>query len=71
MAISTSKLRRDIYRIIDQVMDTGVPADRARGSSGPDDPVRRSKLANLKPRPYLLADPMDLVHIDWSGEWKP
>ena len=25
-------------------------------------------LDNLKPRPYLLSDPEDLVHLDWLGE---
>jgi hypothetical protein len=28
----------------------------------------RSKLANLKSRPYLLSDPEELVHLDWSEE---
>jgi hypothetical protein len=28
---------------------------------------RGSKLENLEQRPYLLEDPEDLVHLDWSG----
>lgn len=32
---------------------------------------QRSKLANLKPRLYLLSDPEDLVYLDWSGECVP
>lgn len=31
----------------------------------------RSKLENLKARPYLLSDPEELLHLDWSGEWRP
>jgi hypothetical protein len=31
----------------------------------------RSKLDNLRPRPYLLTDPEELVHLDWSEEWRP
>jgi hypothetical protein len=30
-----------------------------------------SKLDNLKPRPYLLSDPEELVHFDWSAEIAP
>jgi hypothetical protein len=33
-------------------------------------PVNLGKLANLKPRNYIIGDPEDLVHIDWSKEWK-
>lgn len=33
-------------------------------------PVNLGKLANLKPRNYIVGDPDDLVHIDWSKEWK-
>jgi len=28
-------------------------------------------LDNLRPRPYLLTDPEDVVHLDWLGEWYP
>jgi len=34
--------------------------------SAPEEP--QSKLGNLQPRPYLLGDPEELVHLDWSGE---
>jgi hypothetical protein len=30
------------------------------------------KLRNLKPYPdYLGCDPEEIVHLDWSDEWKP
>jgi hypothetical protein len=30
------------------------------------------RLANLVPhRDYLAAEPEQLVHLDWSGEWRP
>lgn len=31
----------------------------------------RSKLDNLRARPYLLTAPEELVHLDWSEEWRP
>ncbi len=31
----------------------------------------KSKLANLKPRNLIVGDPEDLVHMEWSDEWRP
>ena len=31
----------------------------------------RSELDNLRPRPHLLTDPEELVHLDWSQERRP
>lgn len=73
MALKPSQLREDIYRILDQVLETGVPVEVERRGKVlkimPPEP--RSKLQNLKPRPYLLSDPEELVHLDWTGEWRP
>jgi hypothetical protein len=73
MPIKPSQLREDIYRILDQVLETGIPVEIERGGKLlkiiPVEP--RSKLENLKPRKYLLSDPEELVHLDWSGEWRP
>ncbi|HZF12980.1 MAG TPA: type II toxin-antitoxin system Phd/YefM family antitoxin [Thermoanaerobaculia bacterium] len=72
--LTASKLRENVYRILDEVLETGVPVEiERRGkilkivSAAP-----RSKLDNLKPNPgYLCCDPEDVVHLDWSGEWRP
>lgn len=73
MALKPSQLREDIYRILDQVLETGVPVEVERRGKVlkimPPEP--RSKLQNLKPRSYLLSDPEELVHLDWTGEWRP
>jgi len=73
MPIKPSQLREDIYRILDQVLATGLPVEIERdGKLLKIIPVEpRSKLENLKPRKYLLSDPEELVHLDWSGEWRP
>lgn len=71
MPLTASKLRADVYRILDQVLETGVPVDIERKGhmlriiavSAP------SKIANLAERPYLACDPEDLVEMDWSGTW--
>jgi hypothetical protein len=31
----------------------------------------KSKLANPKVRNLIIGDPEDLVHLDWSEEWRP
>ncbi len=73
MPVTASKLRESIYRILDQVLETGVPVEIERRGKilriVPAEPA--SKLANLKRRKYLRSDPERLVHIDWSGEWRP
>ena len=71
--LTASKLREDIYSILDQILETGVPVEiERRGKILKIVPVEwTSKLQNLRPRPYLLVEPEDLVHLDWSGEWRP
>lgn len=71
--LKASALRENIYRILDQVAETGVPVEIERHGKilkiVLEEPP--GKLDNLRPRPYLLEDPEDLVHLDWSGEWRP
>ena len=73
MAIKVSALRENIYRILDEVLETGLPVEiERRGKILRIAPAEtRSKLDNLRPRPYLLTDPEELVHLDWSEEWCP
>jgi hypothetical protein len=73
MAMKPSSLRENLYRVLDQVLETGMPIEiERRGKIVKITPAEpRSKLANLKPRPYLLSDPEELVEMDWSGEWRP
>ncbi len=72
MLITASKLRENIYNVLDNVLETGIPVEiQRRGkvlkivSAG-----GRSKLANLKKHDILATDPDDIVHIDWSDQWK-
>jgi prevent-host-death family protein len=73
MVLTASKLRENIYRILDRVLETGRPVEiRRRGRTlriVPAEPADR--LARLSRRPYLVGDPEELVHCDWSGEWRP
>jgi prevent-host-death family protein len=73
MPISLTKLRADLYKIVDQVIETGIPVEIDRNGKK----VRiiaveqKSKLENLTPHPgTMVGDPEGFVHLDWSHEWK-
>lgn len=71
---TASGLRKDIYRILDQVLETGIPVEvERRGQKLRIVPVKRkSKLDRLTPHPdVIIGNPEDLVHMDWSHEWRP
>ncbi|MEW6490538.1 MAG: type II toxin-antitoxin system Phd/YefM family antitoxin [Thermodesulfobacteriota bacterium] len=74
MTVTASRLRENIYRLLDQVLETGVPLEVERKGKVlrivPGEPG--GKLANLVRRnDFLRCDPEELVHVDWSGEWNP
>lgn len=74
MSITASTLRQNIYRLLDQVLETGQSLEIERKGQrlriSPVEPV--GKLERIQARPgYLKADPEELVHLDWSGEWRP
>lgn len=73
MRWTASRLRQDIYRILDEVLETGVPAEIERHGKVLRivPPENTSKLDSLRPRDYLNAEPEDVVEIDWSDTWKP
>jgi hypothetical protein len=65
----TSSSRADVYRALDGVLETGVPAVvKWCGRTlriVPGTPVGR--LHRLAARPdFIKGDPEDLVHFDWS-----
>ncbi|HEY3823257.1 MAG TPA: hypothetical protein VGL82_01810 [Bryobacteraceae bacterium] len=71
--MTTSKLRKNVYRILDSVPETGEAVEVVR-----NDRVLRivadtppSRLARLKKRDCVRVNPDDLVEVDWSKEWKP
>jgi prevent-host-death family protein len=74
MTITASKLRENIYRILDEVAETGVPVEVVRKGVTlrivPE--VKRSKLANLKKRKDWLGSEEDLTKSTWleTDEYK-
>jgi antitoxin (DNA-binding transcriptional repressor) of toxin-antitoxin stability system len=74
MQVSTSELRANIYRLLDQVIETGEPLEIARKGRVlkiiGDQP--RAKLSRLRPHPGFMKDtPDSYIHMDWSEEWRP
>ena len=72
MSITASALRSDIYRLLDEVAETGKElAVKRKGKLLKIVPVgMQGKLARLTPHACVAGDPEDLVHLDWSGEWR-
>ena len=72
MTISVTKLRANLYEIVDRVIETGVPVEIER--KGERIRLQRakpkSKLQKLAKNPNtIVGDPEDIVHMDWSSEW--
>jgi len=71
MQVTASKLRENVYRILDEVIETGVPVEVVRKGVVlkivAEKP--RSKLARLKKRSVFVDDPDDIIGMDWSSEW--
>ncbi len=72
MPITASKLRENIYRILDEAIETGVPVEVVRrGKLLKIVPERkRGRLANLKKRKNVfVGDVEDIIGMDWSRYW--
>lgn len=69
--ISVTELRGNIYKLLDEVLDTGIPIEIIKGGKKlkimPAERVE--KLDNLVSRPNVIkGDPDDLVDISWEKE---
>ena len=73
MPLTASSLRQDIYRLLDRVLETGIPLEVERHGQVLRivPPNMTSKLERLQRRDYLLVEPEELVHVDWSDAWTP
>lgn len=78
MAISASKLRANIYRLLDGVLETGEPLEiKRKGETlviSPKEP-RKDDASFWERLPrregFIVGDPDELIHMDWSSEWNP
>lgn len=71
--MTASQFRQNIFRLFDQILETGAPLEiehnGRRLRTVAETP--RKKLDTLKRRDCLRGDREDIVHMDWSKEWRP
>lgn len=72
MEITLSELRAKIFKIFDELIQSGKPLLIKRkgvliriSAQG-----RTSRLARMKKRPGLLVKPEELIACEWEKEWK-
>jgi hypothetical protein len=68
--ISLTALRNNLFKIVDQVIQTGNPVFLERKGQKLKIVLeeKKSKLENLKPHDCIIGDPDDLVQMK-VGEW--
>ena len=70
--MTPSQLRENLYRILDQVLETGEAVEV----------VRHGKILRIVPpvdrfshhvplTDLIVGDPEQLLNLDWSSEWRP
>ena len=72
--VSDSNIQRDILGLLDKVVKTGVPVEIERkGKRLIISPAeKRRNLDSLEDHTdFIVGKPDDIVHMDWSKEWKP
>lgn len=71
--ITPSQLRQDIYRLMDQVLETGEPLEierKGRRLRLVADEPDRDRLSRIRPvADLIVGDPEVLVELDWSQGW--
>ena len=71
MRVSASELRQNIYSILDEVLESGVPIEVERKGKVlrifPEKP--KPKLSRLRKRNCIVGDPEDLVSVNWLEHW--
>jgi antitoxin (DNA-binding transcriptional repressor) of toxin-antitoxin stability system len=66
--------QEDILQLLDKVLSTGEPVEIERkGKRLLISPAKKRRELDCleKHSEFVVGNPDDLVHIDWSSEWKP
>ena len=66
--------KEDILRILDKVVNTDTPLEIERnGKRLLISPTKKHRDLDCleKHADFIVGNPDDLVHMDWSSEWKP
>lgn len=74
MPMSLTELRANLYKIVDQIIMTGIPVEIQRNGHmlkiiSTDENIP-SRLNRLQPKTdVIIGDPESLVHSEWLSEW--
>jgi len=76
MAMSLTALRQQLFKAVDQVIETGIPLEIERHGHRVKIVLeeQKSKLANLKQHDCIVGDPDDLIDLsvaEWTEEHQP
>ncbi len=69
--ITVTELRGNIYKLLDEVLRTGIPIEVNKGGKKLKiiSSEQSNKLQNLIPRPDVInGNPEDIVNITWDRE---
>ena len=71
MRVTASKLREDVYRILDHVLETGRPVEIVRHGKVLEILPKQAaaKRKHQKRGRAMIGDPESFVHVDWLHEW--
>ena len=70
-AITPTELRGNIYKLLDNVLNTGIPLEIDKGGKRLRITAleKTNKLQNLISRPNVIkGDPDDLINLSWEKE---
>ena len=72
MILTATKLRQNLYRILDEILDSGIPVKINRKGEilkiVPE--KKKSKLERLEEHNTIVGDPEGIIDINFDNEWK-
>ncbi len=73
--MTATELRANLYRVIDEVLETGRPQRVRRGDQfvliSPEEPRVRLRLEDLPRRDAIACSPDELVEQSFADAWTP
>jgi prevent-host-death family protein len=70
---TATTLRADLYRVLDQVLETGTPVEIDRNGKvlRLEAVAEVDRLAAIRPHPdFIPGDPESIAHLAWPEEWR-
>ena len=71
MTLSATKLRQNLYRILDEILDSGIPVKINRKGEilkiVPE--KKKSKLERLEEHNTIIGNPEDIITLNFADQW--